>query len=230
MKTLISKKLTTQQIDLLKQHNINYDCVPFMSYTLAFDKQEVNHLLSLENATWIFTSKRGVDAIAEPLSKATKPNCILTVGKNAADRLSGLGFEVDLIANTSEDIVHYLKENKTNHPTQQVVYFRGRYYRNTIPAFCKANDIQYEDAECYYAKQNDFEIDLKQYHSIWIFSPINAKIAAGLKGMDLNMKVFSIGPVTSKSLSMAGFINVQTPDEPSFEAVVNLFLSYPKNN
>lgn len=112
MKTLITKKLTAQQVALLEQNNINYDCVPFMSYTLAFNQEEVDRLLALEKTTWIFTSKRGVDAIAEPLSKATKPNCILTVGKNAADRLTGLGFKVDLVANTSEDIVNYLKEKK----------------------------------------------------------------------------------------------------------------------
>lgn len=226
MKTLITKKLTASQIALLQQHNINYDCVPFMSYTLAYNKEEVNNLLATENATWIFTSKRGVEAIAEPLSKAKKPNFILTVGKNAADRLVDLGFQVGLIANTSEDIVNYLKENKV----EKVIYFRGRFYRNTIPAFCKANHIIYQDVECYYAKQNDFDLDIKQYDSIWVFSPINAKIAAGLKDMDLNMKVFSIGPVTSKSLGNAGFSNIKTPKEPSFEAVVNLFLSYQKNN
>jgi len=224
MKTLITKKLTKAQIALLQEHQVNYDCVPFMSYTLAFNQDEINDLLKLEKATWIFTSKRGVDAIADPLSKAKAPQNILTVGKNAASKLTNLGFQVNFVANTSEDIVNYLKENET----EQVIYFRGRYYRNTIPAFCKVNDIQYKDAECYHATQNDFDIDIKQYKSIWIFSPINAKIASQLKDIDMNMQIYSIGPVTTKSLSIAGFTNIETPKQPSFDAVVNLFLSYQK--
>jgi len=226
MKNLITKKLTKSQIELLQQHQVDYDCLPFMSYTLSFNMEEVNHLMALENATWIFTSKRGVDSIADPLAKAKAPKNILTVGKNAADKLTDLGFQVNFVANTSEDIVNYLKENNT----QQVIYFRGRYYRNTIPAFCKANKIYYNDTECYYATQNELDIDIKKYDSIWIFSPINAKIASKLEDIDINMKVFSIGPVTGKSLQKVGFTNIETPAEPSFEAVVNLFLSYPKNN
>jgi len=225
MKTLISKKLTKAQTALLQQYEVDYDCVPFMRYTLAFNESEIKDLLALPNATWIFTSKRGVDAIVEPLRKSKAPQSILTVGKNAANKLADLGFQVDFVANTSEDIVNYLKENKI----QKVIYFRGRYFRNTIPAFCKANGINYEDAECYHATQNDFDIDIQSYDSIWIFSPINAKIASQLEGIQMHMKVYSIGPVTTKSLDNAGFTNIETPNQPSFEKVLDLYLSNQKN-
>lgn len=222
MKTLITKVLTPAQIELLNENKIDYDCVPFMSYQLDFNLNELKTLLEIENATWIFTSKRAVDSIATILKDAPPPDRIITVGKNAAHHLNQLGFDVEYIANTSDEIVAYLK----NVTIVQVIYFRGRYYRNTIPAFCKKNNIKYKDTECYYAVKNEFKIELSNYHSMWVFSPINAQIAAGIKGINFDIPVFSIGPVTSKSLSNAGFTKIKAPEMPSFENVLNLFLDF----
>jgi len=219
MKTLITKVLTPAQIELLNENKINYDCVPFMSYKLDFNLNELKTLLEIENATWIFTSKRAVDSIATILKDVPAPERIITVGKNAAYRLNQLDLDVEYIANTSDEIVEYLK----NATVVQVIYFRGRYYRNTIPAFCKENVIKYKDAECYYAVKNDFEIEISDYQSMWVFSPINAQIAASIKGINFDLPVFSIGPVTSKSLSNAGFTNIKAPEMPSFENVLKLY-------
>lgn len=221
-KPLITKSLSLQQTNLLASKKFSYDCLPFMSYRASNNDVEVNQQLKqIDNVTWVFTSRRAVKAIQSLLKNKTGPTKILTVGKQAADLLNHLKFRVDYVGKTSEDLLRYFSQQ----PTKSLNYFRGRFHRNTIPAYCKANNIIYNDVECYYALANNPEINIGLYNSIWIFSPINAKIAAEIEGINLNMPVYCIGPVTENALKQAGFTNIITPETPSFENVMNLYLT-----
>jgi len=222
MKALITKSLSLKQTNLLVSKSINYNCLPFMTYSASNNDVEVNQLLKqTDNTTWVFTSRRAVKAIQALLKNKTTPTQILTVGKQAAELLSRLNFEVDYAGKTSEDLLDFFAKS----PTKSLNYFRGRYHRNTIPAYCKTNSINYNDVECYYALKNNPEIDIAQYSSLWIFSPINAKIASEIEHINLNMPVYAIGPVTEAALQQASFTNIITPVTPSFENVVNLYLN-----
>jgi len=221
-KALITKSISLKQTNLLASKGVIYDCLPFMTYRASNNDVAINKLLKqTDDVTWVFTSRRAVKAIQALLKNKPAPSQILTVGKQAAELLNRLNFKVDYIGKTSEDLLKFF--NKT--PTKSLNYFRGRYHRNTIPSYCTKNDIHYNDVECYYALKNNPEIEITKYASIWIFSPINAKIAAEINSIDLNMPVYCIGPVTEESLRQAGFTNIITPEIPSFENVVNLFLT-----
>jgi len=222
MKALITKSLSLKQTNLLASEGINYNCLPFMAYRASNNDLVVNQLLKQTNkTTWVFTSRRAVKAIQALLKNKIVPSQILTVGQQAADLLNHLGYKVDYVGKTSEDLLDFFSKNTT----QALNYFRGRYHRNTIPTYCKTNDIDYKGVECYYAIKNNFEIEITQYNSIWIFSPINAKIASEIKNIDRNMPVYCIGPVTETALQQAGFKNIFTPETPTFENVVNLYLT-----
>lgn len=222
MKALITKSLSLKQTNLLASKKVSYNCLPFMSYRASNNEVDINRLLkqTIEN-TWVFTSRRAVKAIQAYLKNKTAPNQILTVGQQAADLLNHLNFKVAYVGKTSEDLLDFCSTNVT----KNLNYFRGRYHRNTIPAYCKANNIYYNDVECYYALKNNPEIDITKYNCIWIFSPINAKIAKEIDGINLNIPVYCIGPVTEEALQQAGFKNILTPKTPSFENVLNLFLT-----
>lgn len=222
MKALITKSLSLKQTNLLASIGLSYDCLPFMTYRASSNEVEVNQLLKqTKEVTWVFTSRRAVKAIQAYLKNKTAPNQILTVGKQAASLLNHLNFMVNYAGKTSEDLLDFFEKK----PTKNLNYFRGRYHRNTIPAYCKANNINYLDVECYYALKNDLKIDINHYNSIWIFSPINAKIAAEIDKINLKIPVYCIGPVTETALQQAGFKNIFTPETPSFENVVNLYLT-----
>lgn len=220
-KPLITKSLSLQQTNLFASKKISYDCLPFMSYRASNNDVKVNQLLKqTDNITWVFTSRRAVKAIQAILKNKTGSTKILTVGQQAADLLNHLKFKVDYVGKTSEDLLSYFSQQ----PTKGLNYFRGRFHRNTIPAYCKANNVIYNDVECYYALANNQEINISRYDSIWIFSPINAKIASEIEGINLNMPVYCIGPVTENALQQTGFTNIFTPETPSFENVMNLYL------
>jgi len=225
MKALITKSLSLKQTNWLASHSVSYDCLPFMSYRASNNDLEVNSLLKQsDQVTWVFTSRRAVKSIQALIKNKVAPTQILTVGKQAADLLNHLNFKVAYIAKTSDDLLDFFAKNST----KKLNYFRGRYHRNTIPFYCKTNNIEYNGVECYYALENKPEIDIKQYNSIWVFSPINAKIASNIKDISLNMPVYCIGPVTETALQQAGFTNIITPQSPSFENVVSLYLTKNK--
>lgn len=111
--------------------------------------------------------------------------------------------------------------SQKEHP---ILYFRGRHYRSSIPDFCEANDMDFHAFECYHTIKLQPPENLGDCESIWVFSPLSAQAVSEWKGISKELPFYSIGPVTDAHLAKLGFKNIKSPEVPSFENMVKLFL------
>lgn len=220
-KNIIAKELSREQEELLWQNNIVFECVPVLDFKVAFNPAKAEQLLSMPNAVWIFTSLRAVKALSGYFENAATPAKIFTVGKNAADELAKYGLKTDFIGNISEDILQVLDEQK-EYP---ILYFRGRHFRSSIPDYCEANSFNFHAFECYHSIKLPPPENLRECGSIWVFSPLSAQAVSEWKGISKELLFYSIGPVTTAYLNKLGFKNIISPEVPSFENMIELFLT-----
>lgn len=219
-KNIITKQLSQAQVDLLSQNKIPFECLPVLDFEVDFDIAKAKEMLATPDAVWIFTSGRAVRALDGLFEKAATPAKIFTVGKNTAEELAKLGFTTDFCGQVSEDLLGILSEQK-QHP---ILYFRGRHYRSSIPDFCAAHDFDFHALECYHSTKTAPPSSLSGCESIWVFSPLSAQAVSEWTGLSKEWSVYSIGPVTSAHLEKLGFKNIKSPDVPTFENMVKLFL------
>jgi uroporphyrinogen-III synthase len=219
-KCLITKQLSGEQRDLLLRSNIPFECLPVLDFKLGFDEKRAAKLLSTPDAVWVFTSVRAVQALYDLLPQAATPSKIFTVGKNAAEALASLGFKTDFCGQVSEDLLPVLAQQRH----RPILYFRGRHYRSSIPDFCEATELDFQTLECYHSIKLPPPDGLPDCGSVWVFSPLSAQAVSEWEGVPRDLPIFSIGSVTDAHLKKLGFKNVQSPKEPSFENMVELYL------
>ncbi|MCB0519736.1 MAG: uroporphyrinogen-III synthase [Saprospiraceae bacterium] len=219
-KNIITKQLSRAQEELLWQSNIPFECVPVLDFKVAFNAAKAAEILATPNAVWVFTSLRAARALGGFYEKAATPAKIFTVGRNAADELAKHGYKADFVGNISEDLLEILATQK-EHP---ILYFRGRHYRSSIPDFCAANEMDFHAFECYHSIKLPPPENLADSESIWVFSPLSAQAVSEWKGVSKELPFYSIGPVTDTHLAKLGFKNIKSPEVPSFENMVKLFL------
>jgi uroporphyrinogen-III synthase len=220
-KNIITKQLSQAQEELLRQNGIAYECLPVLYFKVDFDIEKAQQLLSMPQAVWLFTSVRAVRALSGLFENAAPPAKIFTVGKNAADELAKYGYKTDFIGNISEDILQVLAGQKEN----PILYFRGRHFRSSIPDYCEANSFNFHAFECYHSTKLPPQKHLGNCGSIWVFSPLSAQAVSEWKGISKELLFYSIGPVTTAYLNKLGFKNIISPEVPSFEDMVKLFLN-----
>ena len=218
-KCIITKQLSSEQRDLLLRSNIPFECLPVLDFKVDFDAVKAAKLLATPDAVWVFTSVRAVQALSALLQQAAMPSEVFTVGKNATEALSGLGFKTDFCGQISEDLLPLLAKQRH----RPILYFRGRHYRSSIPDFCEANELGFQELECYHSIKLPPPDGLPDCGSIWVFSPLSAQAVSEWEGVPRELPIYSIGAVTDAHLTKLGFKNVQSPKEPSFENMVALF-------
>jgi uroporphyrinogen-III synthase len=220
-KCIITKQLSNEQRDLLLRSKIPFECLPVLDFRVDFDAAKAIKLLTTPDAVWVFTSVRAVQALAEMLPQAAMPSEVFTVGKNAAEALAGLGFKTAFCGQVSEDLLPVLAQQRR----RPILYFRGRHYRSSIPDFCEANELDFQELECYHSIKLPPPDGLPDYGSIWVFSPLSAQAVSEWAGVPRELPIYSIGVVTDAHLAKLGFKNVQSPKEPSFGNMVQLFVT-----
>jgi len=209
--------------------NILIDVHPFIttgSISSIEVQQEIEQALML-SATVVFTSVKGVEAVAAELDEQRPDWQIFCIG-HATRQCCEKYFGEDLIAGIADN-AEELADVIIDAQIENVIFFCGDQRRNELPGLLKKNDIVVNEIVVYETIAASQKIE-KKYDGILFFSPSAVQSFFRSNQSDDQTVLFAIGNTTANEIKKYSRNKIIVSDEPEKSILLKKVADYFQAN
>lgn len=221
-------QLPEQLLKKLAEHDIRVDVVPFITISTNISEADARRIVELAStdATVAFTSVNSVKAVVEILQTEVRWRIFCLRGatfESVKERFGEHG-----IAGSAADSSALVEMIKADSP-QTLVFFCGNLRHDAIPNELPAAGIPVEEIRVYHTTLTPVRV-MRDYDGILFGSPSSVESFFSLNKVSSSQALFAMGHTTAAFIQEKATNEVQLPDEPGKDALVDLVISYFMNS
>ena len=212
MNTLITKKLSSSNLDLIKSWGWHYDVIEALNIAPV----EVKSVPQASDA-WIISSRNSLHTV-QPFSHLA-PGAIYCIGNWMSDELkkTGVKSEIKCFENMKALVLGISHQN-----IRHLVYFCGDHHRDELEMGLKDRPITIEKVITHESKLAFPSLE-KAYHVIFVFSPRSVE-SLMKNNVFSDQTIFAcIGPMTASYLNEHGIVNTFCASYPDSKVLITEF-------
>lgn len=175
-----------------------------------------------QQATVVFTSMSGVDAVALPKKPEWKIYCLDHATKQEVS--SKFGNCIAGTADSAEELAHRIAEGDA----KEVTFFCGDHRREELPAILKKNNIKVNEVIVYKTIPRHHTLE-KTYDGILFFSPSAVESFFKTNQLKSETILFTIGHTTAAAVKERTHNKIIISQSPAKEAMVKETIHYFSN-
>jgi uroporphyrinogen-III synthase len=227
---LSTRQLNETLIEEALQQGIEIDVEAFIETEAIVSsevQQEIEQVL-LQSATIVFTSIKGVEAVAEFMSGEMPDWNIYCVGQTTM-QLARNYFGANCIAGIAGNAADLAELIIVEAYTDEVIFFCGDQRRNELPDILSSNDIEVNEIIVYHTVATPHAIK-KIYNGILFFSPSAADSFFVKNKINGSTILFAIGNTTAATIKKYTGAGVIISDKPVKENLIEKVINYFVNS
>jgi uroporphyrinogen-III synthase len=218
MNILLTKKLSSEVLDLIKSWGWSYQIVE----TLKITPIEVKEIQVTAEA-WIVSSRNSFDAVKKFMESA--PQHIYCVGDWIKKEVKKLSLKIDV---KSFENMKLLASDLSKQNLKNVVYFCGEEHRLELEEGLKNSNTKISKVITHQSEMT-FPMINKSFDTIFVFSPRSAESLLK-KNEFAKQTVFAcIGSTTANYLHGQGFTNAFVSSYPHSKILIQEFYNHTKS-
>ncbi len=212
MNTLITKKLSSSHLDLIKSWGWHYDSIE----ALDIAPVEVNSIPQASDA-WIISSRNSWHAVKTFIHLA--PGIIYCIGTWMSDALKKTGTESEIrsFENMKALVLEVSRQN-----IRHLLYFCGDHHRDELERGLKDRPVTVQKVITHKSKLAFPSLE-KSYDVIFVFSPRSAESLMKNNVFSDETIFACIGPMTAAYLNEHGIVNTFYASYPDSKILLTEF-------
>lgn len=218
---LSTRPLSPALVAEAKGSGISIDEISFIETQPIRSKEVMEEVEKIyqQEATVVFTSMSGVDAVTLRKNPAWKIYCLDHATKQAV--IKKFGDNIVGTADSAEELAWLIAKGNA----KEITFFCGDHRREELPAILKKNTIRVNEVVVYKTIPQHHTIE-KRYDGILFFSP--SAVESFFKTNKLNSEtiLFAIGNTTAAAIKEQNNNKVIISKNPAKEAMVREVIKY----
>ena len=220
--------LPVEYLRRLEQQQIEAEVIPFIRTTPSVDEKDLQRIKRWEEreATVVFTSAHGVNAVAEHIDRKVNWR-IYCIGGATLDAVIK-HFDEDNVIATAPD-AKQLVEKMISHVSGSVIFFCGNKRLDIIPREMEAAGITVDEIVVYHTELTPQRVK-KNADAVLFFSTSAVESFFEKNTLDKGTVCFAIGNTTADALRKRTDNKIELAENPSKNAMIDLVLKYYHEN
>jgi uroporphyrinogen-III synthase len=211
MNILLTKKLSTSDLDLIRSWEWNFEIVE----TLNISRVGVNEIPKAE--AWVISSRNSFEAVKKFINK--EPGVIYCIGNWVKEELIKTGAKsiIKSFENMKKLVTELAKQN-----FKSVVYFCGEEHRQELEEGLRGSLVKISKVITHQS-QMTFPVVKNNFDVVFIFSPRSAESLLRHNAFSAKTIFASIGPTTASYLNSRGITKIFISSYPESRILLEEF-------
>ncbi|MEX0721780.1 MAG: uroporphyrinogen-III synthase [Balneolaceae bacterium] len=223
-KVLFTTELSAKQQKLLDSTTFTVTSIPFISFSII-DAKQWQHQVPENYDSWIFTSKRAVEAVKPAINSLLLPDHIFAVGGKTAQKLEELSLSPEV---PKEYNLKALAKRMRDFKIENIVQFCGNLRAGDLSEYLEDN-MEVTSIEVYRTTFQPQKIEVSEFDSFVFMSPSAVESFHQKNTLNVVSTIFCIGPTTANALEHFGIMNYVMPEKSTLNSLAESIHKFYSN-